>query len=129
MLSYLANLEPYWGPFRLFRYVPVRWIGAPITGVIVGFIIGPWLIRRFRELKLGHGYVDDRTGALGAPYTDQAHTPTRGGLIIFIAAFAGSILWVRPNVVWSFVSLFVYTILTIPGWRDDYLKVVHKNRD
>jgi phospho-N-acetylmuramoyl-pentapeptide-transferase len=28
-----------------------------------------------------------------------------------------------------FVSLFVYTTLTIAGWRDDYLKVVHKNRD
>jgi phospho-N-acetylmuramoyl-pentapeptide-transferase len=28
-----------------------------------------------------------------------------------------------------FTSLFVYAALTVPGFRDDYLKVVHKNRN
>ena len=51
-----------------------------------------------------------------------------GGLIIFISVFLSAVLWAAPNV-WVFVSLFVYLVLTIAGWRDDYLKVVHKNRD
>jgi phospho-N-acetylmuramoyl-pentapeptide-transferase len=128
MLSLLSHYDHVWGPLRLLHYISVRAVGAAATALIIGFIIGPWLIRRFRELKFGHGYIDERTGMLGATYFDKQHTPTMGGLIIFIAVFASTVLWAEPNV-WVFVALFVYTALTVPGWRDDYLKVVHKNKD
>jgi phospho-N-acetylmuramoyl-pentapeptide-transferase len=128
MLSYLSAYGDWFGPLRLLHYNSVRTIGAAITALVIGFIIGPWLIRRFRELKFGHDYIDERTGALGATYFDKRHTPTMGGLIIFIAVFFSSVLWAEPNI-WVFVALLVYTLLTIPGWRDDYLKVVHKNKD
>ena len=128
MLSYLADYEHLFGPFRLLRYLTVRTAGATMTALVIGFIIDPMLIRRFRELKFGHGYIDERTGSLGATYFDKKHTPTMGGLIIFIAVFLSAALWATPNV-WVFVSLFVYAALTVPGWRDDYLKVVHKNKD
>lgn len=128
MLSYLSDYEHLYGPLRLLRSIPVRTVGAAVTALIIGFIIGPWLIRRFRELKFGHGYIDERTGALGATYFDKKHTPTMGGLIIFISVFVSAALWAEPNI-WVFVALFVYAALTVPGWRDDYLKVVHKNKD
>src|SRR3954465_4966399 len=128
MLSYLADYSEYFGPLRLLRSMTFRTIFAALTSLIIGFAIGPRLIAKFRELKLGHGYIDDRTGALGASYFDKKHTPTMGGLIIFLSVFASAVLWAAPNV-WVFVSLFVYTALTVPGFRDDYLKVVHKNRD
>jgi phospho-N-acetylmuramoyl-pentapeptide-transferase len=48
-------------------------------------------------------------------------------LIIFFSVFVSSVLWAAPNI-WVIVSLFVYAALTAPGFRDDYLKVVHKNR-
>ncbi len=128
MLSLLADYEHYFGPLRLLRYITVRTLLAAITALFIGFIIAPRLIRKFRELKFGHGYIDDRTGELGATYFDKKHTPTMGGLIIFLSVFLSSVLWAAPNV-WVFVSLFVYAALTIPGWRDDYLKVVHKNRN
>lgn len=128
MLSYLADYEHLFGPFRLLRYLTVRTAGATLTALVIGFIIGPMLIRRFRELKFGHGYIDERTGALGASYFDKKHTPTMGGLIIFVSVFVSALLWATPNI-WMGVSLFVYAALTIPGWRDDYLKVVHKNKD
>jgi phospho-N-acetylmuramoyl-pentapeptide-transferase len=128
MLSHLADYEAYFGPLRLLRYITVRTLLAAVTALFIGFIIAPRLIAKFRELKFGHGYIDDRTGALGATYFDKKHTPTMGGLIIFLAVFLSSVLWALPNV-WVFVSLFVYAALTVPGWRDDYLKVVHKNRD
>ena len=128
MLSLLSNYAHVWGPLRLLHYITVRTVGAATTALLIGFVIGPWLIHRFRELKFGHGYIDERTGMLGATYFDKQHTPTMGGLIIFIAVFASTVLWAEPNV-WVFVALFVYTALTVPGWRDDYLKVVHKNKD
>ena len=127
MLSHLADFESYFGPLRLLRYITVRTMFAAATALVIGFVIGPRLIRKFRELKFGHGYIDDRTGALGATYFDKQHTPTMGGLIIFISVFVSAALWAAPNI-WVIVSLFVYAALTVPGWRDDYLKVVHKNR-
>jgi phospho-N-acetylmuramoyl-pentapeptide-transferase len=128
MLSYLADYAHVWSPLRLFNYITVRAVGAAVTALFIGFLVGPWLIGRFRELKFGHGYIDERTGALGATYFDKKHTPTMGGLIIFISLFFSAALWAVPNV-WTVVALFVYTALTVPGWRDDYLKVVHKNKD
>jgi phospho-N-acetylmuramoyl-pentapeptide-transferase len=128
MLSYLADYESWFGPLRLLRYITLRTVGAAATALVIGFVIGPWFITRFRVLKFGHGYIDERTGALGATYFDKKHTPTMGGLIIFIAVFFSVVLWAVPNV-WVIVSLFVYTALTVPGWRDDYLKVVHKSKD
>src|SRR5512146_2022311 len=128
MLSHLADFDSYFGPLRLLRYITVRTILAATTALVIGFVIGPQLIRKFRELKFGHGYIDDRTGALGASYFDKKNTPTMGGLIIFLSVFISALLWAAPNV-WVFTSLFVYAALTVPGFRDDYLKVVHKNRN
>src|ERR1044071_8436669 len=128
MLSYLADYAELFGPLRLLRSMTFRTIFAALTSLIIGFAIGPMLIAKFKELKFGHGYIDDRTGALGASYFDKKHTPTMGGLIIFLSVFLSAVLWAAPNV-WVIVSLFVYAALTAPGFRDDYLKVVHKNRD
>ncbi len=128
MLSYLADFEHHFGPLRLLRYITVRTVGASATALVIGFVLGPWLIARFRALKFGRGYIDERTGELGATYFDKKHTPTMGGLIIFLAVFFSAVLWAVPNI-WVVTALFVYTALTVPGWRDDYLKVVHKNKD
>jgi len=127
VLSYLADFEDVFGPLRLLRYITVRTALAALTALFLGFLLGPVMIRKFKELKFGHGYIDDRTGHLGATYFDKKHTPTMGGLIIFSAVFAASALWATPNI-WVFTSLFVYAALTVPGFRDDYLKVVHKHR-
>jgi phospho-N-acetylmuramoyl-pentapeptide-transferase len=127
MFSYLSHFEEYFGPLRLLRYLSVRTVCAIGTALLIGFIIGPLLIERFRVLKFGQHYDDDRTGDLATRF-DKKNTPTMGGLIIFISVFASCILWATPNV-WVFVSLFVYASLTAAGYRDDYLKAVRKNRD
>ncbi|MSU24735.1 MAG: phospho-N-acetylmuramoyl-pentapeptide-transferase [Opitutus sp.] len=127
MLSYLADYAKYFGPLRLLGSHTFRIVMATGTALVIGFLIGPWLIARFRALKFGQHYDDDRTGDLAQRF-DKKNTPTMGGLIIFISVFASSVLWAAPNV-WVLVSLFVYTTLTIAGWRDDYLKVVRLSRD
>jgi phospho-N-acetylmuramoyl-pentapeptide-transferase len=98
VLTYLADYADYFGPFRLLRYITVRTAFAAITSLIIGFALGPMMIRKFKQLKFGHGYIDDRTGALGASYFDKKNTPTMGGLIIFISVFFSAALWAAPNV-------------------------------
>jgi phospho-N-acetylmuramoyl-pentapeptide-transferase len=127
MLTYLADFEEYFGPLRLLRAITPRGLLAAVTAALISFLLGPWLIRELRRLKFGQHYDDDRTGDLAAKF-DKKNTPTMGGLLIFAAVFFSTALWAQPNI-WVFVSMLVYTSLTAVGFRDDYLKVVKKNRD
>jgi phospho-N-acetylmuramoyl-pentapeptide-transferase len=127
MFSYLADFEQVWGPLRVLRFLTFRTLMAAGTATLIGFIIGPWLITKLRALKFGQHYDDDRTGELAQKF-DKKNTPTMGGLLIFLAVFFSTALWAQPNI-WVVVALFVYTALTAVGFRDDYLKVVKKNRD
>ena len=127
MLSYLADYEHIWGPLRVLRYITLRTLLAAGTAMVVGFVIGPWLIAKLRKLKLGQHYDDDRTGDLAARF-DKKNTPTMGGLLVFLAVAVSTLMWAAPNI-WVLTSLFVYGALTAVGFRDDYLKAVKKNRD
>ncbi len=127
MLSYLADFEQYYGPLRLLRFLSLRMLLAAGTAAVIGFVLGPWLIMKLKRLKFGQHYDDDRTGDLAKKF-DKKNTPTMGGLLIFASVFVSSFLWAQPNI-WVIVGLFVYAALTAVGFRDDYLKVVHKNRD
>lgn len=127
MLSYLADLENVWGPLRVLRYLTLRTLLAAGTAMVVGLVIGPWLITKLRRLKFGQHYDDDRTGELATRF-DKKNTPTMGGLLIFVSVAVSTLLWATPNV-WVLTALFVYAALTAVGFRDDYLKVVRKSRD
>jgi phospho-N-acetylmuramoyl-pentapeptide-transferase len=125
MLSYLAHYAEN-TPLRLLGYSTVRTLFAALTAMGIGFVIGPWLIARLRRLKFGESVDDPRTGDLAHRF-DKKNTPTMGGLLISGSVIFSSLLWAEPNV-WVLVSLFVYTALTCVGFRDDYLKVVHKSK-
>ena len=126
MLNFLSHYEEYFGPLRLLRAITFRTLMGAGTATLFGFLIGPWLIAQLRVLKFGQHYDDDRTGDLAARF-DKKNTPTMGGLLIFFSVFLSTFLWASPNV-WVVVAMFVYAALTAVGFRDDYLKVVRKNR-
>jgi phospho-N-acetylmuramoyl-pentapeptide-transferase len=127
MLSYLANFANDFGPLRLLRFITFRTLLSTVTAALIGFAIAPRLITNLRRLKFGQNYDDDRTGELAKKF-DKKNTPTMGGLLIFTAVFGATFLWAAPNV-WVVVAMFVYVALTAVGFRDDYLKVVRKNRE
>jgi phospho-N-acetylmuramoyl-pentapeptide-transferase len=126
MLSLLAGYDDAYGPLRILRYITLRTLLAAGTAALIGFVIGPWLIAHLRRLKFGQHYDDDRTGELASRF-NKKNTPTMGGLLIFVCVLGSSLLWAAPNV-WVLVALGVYAALTGVGFRDDYLKVVRKNR-
>ena len=127
MLSYLAQFEDAFGPFRLLRAITFRTLMATGTAVLIGFLVAPWLIAQLRALKVGQHYDDDRTGDLARRF-DKKNTPTMGGLLIFFAVFGSTFLWAQPNI-WVVVCMFVFAALTAVGFRDDYLKVIRRSRE
>ncbi len=127
MLSYLAELEHLWGPLRLFRYISFRGLFAAGTSLMIGFVLGPWLIARLRRLSMRQVFRDrSEVGDLADLHRTKANTPTMGGLLIFSSVTVSALLWARPNV-WVLVALFVFTGLTALGFADDYLKIARGN--
>jgi phospho-N-acetylmuramoyl-pentapeptide-transferase len=123
MLMWLAQLAPEFGPFNVFRYITFRAVMACITAIVMGLMLGPWVIRKLRELKVGQAVRTD------GPQTHlvKSGTPTMGGALILLSIAASTLLWM------DLTNRFVWVVLIVTfgfgwvGWVDDYRKVVRKN--
>src|ERR1041384_2008984 len=71
--------------FNLFTYISFRAAGAMITALFLAFAVGPEIIRRLREHKIGQVI---RAEGL-ASHQGKRGTPTMGGLIILLAFAVG----------------------------------------
>lgn len=127
MLTYLSQYEELFGPLRLFTFLTFRCAAAAATALFIGFILGPWVIRKLRMFKLNQALRSQgEVGRLADLHASKAGTPTMGGLLIYFSVTATVLLWARPNRL-VLVCLIVYTGLTLLGFLDDYLKVSRKN--
>jgi phospho-N-acetylmuramoyl-pentapeptide-transferase len=106
--------------FNLFTYISFRAAGATVTALLMAFVVGPWIIRRLRRMKVGQVVRVDFL----ASHQGKRGTPTMGGLIILLATVVPTLLWApltnRLVVVAVLATLWTGAI----GFLDDYLKVV-----
>lgn len=127
MLTYLADFENIFGPLRLFRYLSLRIAFCGISSILIGSILGPWLIAKLKSLKMNQSIrTKDEVGDLANLHEHKDSTPTMGGLIICLSVSISVLLWAKLNT-YVVVSLFIYIALTILGFVDDYLKVIKNN--
>lgn len=127
MMYHLLELEEWFGPLRLFRYISFRAVGGAGTALILGLWIAPWMIAGLRRVKMGQSFRSAaEVGKLAELHSGKVGTPTMGGLIIFVSVCVSALLWARPNV-FILTGLLVYAALTVVGFLDDYLKVSRKN--
>ena len=98
MLSYLQFYEETFGPLRLFQFISVRAIIAGITAMLIGFFIGPRLIRFLQDFGARQAFRDkDEVGDLAELHKAKEKTPTMGGLLIFFSVVVSTILCAEPN--------------------------------
>ena len=127
MLFDLADFESYFGPLRLFRYLTFRCALAMVLSFVIGMACAPKIIDTLRAIKFGQSFrTKDEVGRLAELHSGKKGTPAMGGIIIFLAVMASSLLLARMNAL-VFCALFVYTAFTALGFADDYLKIVKKN--
>jgi phospho-N-acetylmuramoyl-pentapeptide-transferase len=127
MLSYLQFWEEWFGPFRLFQFISVRSVGAGVTALFIGFIAGPRIISALRLLGARQAFrKKEEVGELADLHEFKSKTPTMGGILIYLSVTISALLWAEPNV-YVLASLLTYTILTVVGFADDYLKVTKSN--
>ena len=105
MLSWLQFGEDIWGPLRLFQYISVRALGAGLTALIIGFWVGPFLISILKKIGAKQAFRDkEEVGELADLHLEKSHTPTMGGILIFISVGISTILWAEPNVCLLYTS-------------------------
>lgn len=118
----LFPLRDYISGLNIFRYQTFRSAGAAITALIISFIIGPWIIKKLKERRIGEQIRKD------GPPTHMAKrgTPTMGGIIIVVAIIAPTLLWANLLNTYTQLILFATLWMGLLGFLDDYLKIIKK---
>ncbi len=116
------KLFPFFRLFRIFRYVTFRCVFASLTALLIGMLIGPFVIERLREFQIGQYIREDGPQS----HQKKGGTPTMGGVLICIAIVVPTLLW--SDLTNPLVWLVVLSTLAFAGigFADDYIKVVKK---
>ncbi len=124
MLLILADwLEQYIRAVNVLNYITLRAVLAALTALGIGLFLGPMVIRKLTEMKVGQAVRDD------GPQTHlvKAGTPTMGGALILLSIGLTTLLWADLS------NRFVWAVILVTmgfgavGWVDDYRKVVYRD--
>ena len=107
---------------NVFRYITFRTIYASLTAFLVCFLIGPWVIRRLRELQIGQYIQEDGPES----HQSKAGTPTMGGILILAAIVASSLLWTDLTNGYVWITLLIVCGYGFIGFVDDYLMLIKR---
>ncbi len=116
----LAPLGKHYIIFNLFNYISFRAAGATVTALLLAFVVGPPMIRKLRERKIGQ--VIRAEGP--ASHQGKRGTPTMGGLIILLATIVPTLLWAPLNNRFVLFAMLATLWMGAIGFIDDYLKIV-----
>src|ERR1700682_621379 len=109
--------------FNVFGYITLRAVLATITALMISFVVGPKMIRKLAQYKIGQSVRDD------GPQTHltKAGTPTMGGALILVSIVVTTLLWGNLTNRFVWVVLLVTLGFGAVGWVDDWRKVVRRN--
>ena len=129
MLYYLSQLSHIWGPFRLFQYVTFRAAGAAGTALILVLLLGPLTIKLLK--KINTTAPSRHKGLIPDEFIDSSkdNIPSMGGILIVISIVVSTIIWAIPVNHMMLIFLFLLVSLSCVGFIDDYVKIVHRNRN
>ena len=116
------KLFPYFHAFRIFRYLTFRTAFATLTALLIGLLIGPFLIDRLREFQIGQYIRDEGPEA----HKKKAGTPTMGGLLILVAILVPTLLWSDLSNPFVWLAVLATVGFGAIGFADDYIKIVKK---
>ncbi|MFT3718142.1 phospho-N-acetylmuramoyl-pentapeptide-transferase [Pseudorhodoferax sp.] len=123
LAQWLQTLSPELGFLRVFQYITFRAVMAAMTALLIGIGMGPFVIRKLRELKIGQpirGYgIQEHLAKSG--------TPTMGGVLILLAIALSTLLWFDLSNRFVWIVMLVTFGFGAIGWMDDWRKVVRKD--
>ena len=119
----LYPLVEHFSLLNILKYITVRSAYAAVTALLLAFLLGPWLIRKLRELKAGQAIRQDGPQS----HLAKTGTPTMGGLMMIIGVAAASLLWMDLSQPVTWMLLLALVGFGGLGFADDLLKVLGRN--
>ena len=116
------KLFPFFHPFRIFRYLTFRTAFASLTALLIGLLIGPYVIQKLREFQIGQYIREDGPES----HQKKSGTPTMGGVLIVIAIILPTLLWSDLSNPFIWITILSTLAFGAIGFADDYIKVVKK---
>jgi phospho-N-acetylmuramoyl-pentapeptide-transferase len=116
------KLFPYFRFFRIFRYVTFRCVFASLTALLIGLLIGPFVIDRLRQFQIGQYIREEGPQS----HKKKGGTPTMGGVLICISILVPTLLWSDLGNPFVWLAMFSVVAFGAIGFADDYIKVVKK---
>jgi phospho-N-acetylmuramoyl-pentapeptide-transferase len=121
MLIHLVELlAQFDSGFGVFRYITLRTIMAVLTALLISFLVGPLMIRRLSQFKIGQTVRDDGPES----HLTKSGTPTMGGALILVAVAISTLLWSDLGNRYVWIVLLTTLAFGAVGMWDDYRKLV-----
>lgn len=117
LAEYLAEYDP---GFLIIKYITLRTILGALTALIISFMVGPAMIRRLSQYKIGQMVRDDGPQS----HLSKAGTPTMGGALILVAIAVSTLLWADLTNRYVWIVLLTTLGFGLIGLVDDYKKLV-----
>lgn len=124
MLYWLADyLQEHMRSLAVFQYLSLRAILGVLTALGISLLMGPWVIRRLNEMRIGQSIRTDGPQS----HLSKSGTPTMGGALILSAIFISTLLWADLSNRYVWVVMIVTAVFGAVGWVDDYRKVAKRD--
>jgi phospho-N-acetylmuramoyl-pentapeptide-transferase len=106
----------------VFSYITTRVALASLTALAIGLTLGPWMIRKLRQMAFGQHIREDGP----VSHHKKAGTPTMGGLLIVTSVVVPTLLWADLNNHYIWIALLGLIGFGAIGFIDDYAKISKK---
>jgi phospho-N-acetylmuramoyl-pentapeptide-transferase len=109
--------------FNLFTYITFRAALAAMTSMALSVLLGPWMARKLKALKVGQQIRKDHVEDLHKIHHHKAGTPTMGGVLIIGSVAVATLLWANIQNRLVITALFCTFWLGMVGFLDDFIKM------
>tara|TARA_Y100000815_G_scaffold104890_1_gene93879 strand:- start:107 stop:1189 length:1083 start_codon:yes stop_codon:yes gene_type:complete len=113
--SLFEILATEYSGLNVFRYLTFRAICSILTALVMSFVIGPLLIRKLNDLKIGETIREDGPKS----HQHKSGTPTMGGALILVSTVIATLLWSDLGNRFIWITLFTCVGFGLIGWIDD----------
>ena len=94
MLYYIFYpLRDHFFGFNVFRYITFRAAFAALTSMGLTLVLGPFIIKKLYEMKVGQNIRKDECPPLYSLHKNKEGTPTMGGVLIVLVVVLSTLLW------------------------------------
>ncbi|MFA7691969.1 MAG: phospho-N-acetylmuramoyl-pentapeptide-transferase [Candidatus Hydrogenedentes bacterium] len=128
MAWFLAELlSDHFRLINILSYHTVRAGGAAFTAFFLCVLLGPKVIARLRQQKIGQYIRQDHVENLHQIHKGKAGTPTMGGILILASMLISLFIWGRFSNRMLWIALLVVLFMGAVGFVDDYIKIKRKH--